>query len=107
MAQREESPAALAAAFPAEEDTQAPGGGAPSGGSARQQLCQCRWRRASLGLRGAINGQECAIVTKPNRSYRNGRRRRHDAIIYAPAPRGTRPKRYGPCEAGPRLLSSH
>ena len=35
--------------------------------------------------RAPINGQECAIVTKPNRSYRNGRRRRHTAIIYAPA----------------------
>ena len=54
--------------------------------------------------RAPINGQECAIVTKPNRSYRNGRRRRHTAIIYAPAPRGTRPKSRGPCEAGPRHL---
>ena len=54
--------------------------------------------------RAPINGQECAIVTKPNRSYRNGRRRRHTAIIYAPAPRGTRPKSRGPCEAGPRYL---
>ena len=54
--------------------------------------------------RAPINGQECAIVTKPNRSYRNGRRRRHTAIIYAPAPRGTRPKSRGPCEAGPHHL---
>jgi len=37
--------------------------------------------------RAPTNGQECAIVTKPNRSYRNGRRRRHTAKIYAPAQR--------------------
>jgi hypothetical protein len=51
------------------------------------------------------NGQECAIVAKPNRSYRNGRRRRHTAIIYGPAPRGTRPKSHGPCEAGALLAN--
>jgi len=54
--------------------------------------------------RAPIGGQGCAIVTKPNRSYRNGRRRRRTAIIYAPAPPGTRPKSRGPCEAGPRYL---
>ena len=31
--------------------------------------------------RAPINGQECAIATKSNRPYRNGRRRRHTAII--------------------------
>ena len=36
--------------------------------------------------RAPIDGQEGAIFTKPNRSYRNGRHRRHTAIIYAPAP---------------------
>jgi hypothetical protein len=40
---------------------------------------------SSSNPRAPINGQECAVVTKPNRSYRNGRRRRHTAIIYASA----------------------
>ena len=54
--------------------------------------------------RAPTNGQKAATVTKPNRSYRNGRRRRHTAMIYAPAPHGTRPKSREPCEAGPRYL---
>ena len=41
-----------------------------------------------------------AEVTKPKRSHRNSRRRRHIAIIYAPAPGGTRRKSRGPREAG-------
>ena len=44
------------------------------------------------------------MITKPNRLYRNGTRRRDMAMIYAPAARGTRPKSRGPCEAGPRYL---
>jgi len=54
---------------------------------------------SSSNPRAPINRQECAIVTTPNRSYRNARRQRHTAIIYAPAPRGTRPEK-------PRTLRS-
>ena len=65
-------------------------------------------RLSSSNPHAPINGQECAIVTKPNGSYRNGSRRRHTAITYAHAPRATRPKSRGPCEAGPRYdLDAH
>lgn len=47
------------------------------------------------------------MVTKLIRSYRNGRRRPHPAIINAPAPRGAKPRSRGPGAAGPRLLNLH